>query len=143
MGRPTKFSQAIADKICALLAEGYSLTKISALDGMPALRTVLDWHVQNREGFSAQYTRARQIQAELIADQLFDVSDDETKDVSGELEIPNGVAVQRARLKVDTRKWYLSKMLPKVYGDKLAHTGADGEGPVQFVVTRAGQKEKA
>jgi hypothetical protein len=142
MGRPSKFTQELADKICALLAEGWSLTKICTLDGMPALRTVLDWHVQDREGFSAQYTRARQIQAELIADQLFDVSDDESKDVSGELQMPNGVAVQRARLKVDTRKWYLSKMLPKVYGDKLQHTGSDGEGPVQFVVTRAGSKEK-
>jgi hypothetical protein len=30
---------------------------------------------------------------------------------------------------VDTRKWLLSKALPKVYGDKIAHTGPDG-GPL-------------
>ena len=39
--------------------------------------------------------------------------------------------IARNRLRIDTRKWILSKMLPKVYGDKLIQevTGANG-GPI-------------
>ena len=46
----------------------------------------------------------------------------------------NGEHIQRSRVRIDTRKWLLSKMLPKVYGDKaeVAVTGAD-RGPVQSV----------
>ena len=39
--------------------------------------------------------------------------------------------MQRARLRVDTRKWILSKMLPKVYGDKF-QVGGDGVEPLTF-----------
>jgi len=39
--------------------------------------------------------------------------------------------IQRARLRVDTRKWILSKMLPKVYGDKF-QVGGDGGEPLTF-----------
>lgn len=140
-GRISDYSKELADKICELLAEGNSLRKICAVDGMPAVSTVIGWHIQNREGFSEHYTRARQIGYETLADAILDESDDASNDVTGELEMPNGVAVQRSRLKVDTRKWLLSKCLPKIYGDKLEHSGPDG-GPVQFVVTRAGSKEK-
>jgi hypothetical protein len=46
----------------------------------------------------------------------------------------NGEHIQRSRVRIDTRKWMLSKMLPKVYGDKteVAVTGPHG-GPVQTV----------
>jgi hypothetical protein len=49
--------------------------------------------------------------------------------------MPNSVAVQRARLKVDTRKWLLSKLQPKKYGDKLDMNvaGKDG-GPIQAAI---------
>lgn len=127
MGRPSEFTQDKADMICDLLTHGYSLRKICSAPDMPDRATVLNWGVKN-EAFFNQYTRARQIQAEAMADDIFDVSDDKTDDVSGELQMPNGVAVQRSRLMVDTRKWYLSKVLPKIYGDKVVqeHTGEVG-----------------
>jgi hypothetical protein len=61
------------------------------------------------------------------------IADDPTGDYREEdgKKIPDYENVQRARLRVDTRKWMAGKLLPKVYGDKMLHTGADGEGPVQ------------
>jgi hypothetical protein len=132
-GRPSEFTEEKAATICELLMRGNSLRKICSLDDMPEKATVFNW-LHKFPSFFDQYTRARQVQAEHLADEIFDVSDDDSKDVSGELEMPNGVAVQRSRLMVDTRKWYLSKVLPKIYGDKVLteHTGKDG-GPIQFV----------
>ena len=46
--------------------------------------------------------------------------------------------MQRSRLRVDTRKWLLAKVLPKVYGDKLQHTG-EGGGAVTFVMKLHGE----
>ncbi len=46
----------------------------------------------------------------------------------------NSENIQRSRVRIDTRKWLLSKMLPRIYGDKseVALTGPNG-GPVQSV----------
>lgn len=100
------------------------------------MSTVFKWLRDHKE-FSEQYARAKEAQAEAFADELISLADDSSNDITGELQMPNGVAVQRSRLMVDTRKWVMSKLLAKKYGDKLQHTGGDGEGPVQFVVTRA------
>jgi len=45
-----------------------------------------------------------------------------------EYETVNPEVIGRSRLRVDTRKWYLSKVLPKIYGDKLQteHSGTIG-----------------
>lgn len=89
---------------------------------MPAIGTVLRWVGENDE-FRDHYARAREIQAETLADAIVSIADDVTPDPS---------AVAKARLQVDSRKWVASKLLPKKYGDKITqeHTGADG-GPVQ------------
>lgn len=74
----------------------------------------------------ADYARAREAGYELLADQLLDLAD---------APVEGSDAVQQLRLRVDTRKWMLAKMLPKVFGDKqtLEHTG-EGGGPVQMQV---------
>jgi hypothetical protein len=92
--------------------------------------------------FAEQYARAKEAQVDAMGEELLDIADDVSNDVSGELGMPNGVAVQRAKLRTDTRKWLMGKLQPKKYGDKTQHTGADGVGPVQFTVTRAGSREK-
>jgi hypothetical protein len=71
------------------------------------------------EGFAAQYARARLVGYHTMADDLVEIADNPATDA---------VAVNRDRLKVDTRKWLLSKALPKIYGDKLTAelTGKDG-----------------
>lgn len=136
-----EYSQEIADAICDRIGQGNSLRAICAVEGMPTKSLFLKW-VANNEQLCDQYTRAREAQAEGFADELIEIADDDSGDVSGELQMPNAVAVQRSKLKYEARKWVVSKLLAKKYGDSLKHTGADGEGPVQFVVTRSGSKEK-
>ena len=118
-GRLTEYTPELAQEICERLAAGESLRKICAPDEMPAASTVCLWTLENRDGFAERYTRARQLQAELLADELFEIADDSTADYN------------HTRIRVDTRKWYLSKVLSKVYGDKTVLTGADG-GPIVF-----------
>ena len=136
----TEYSQEIVDAMCELIADGKSLRAICAVEGMPTKSLFLKW-VSNNVTLRDQYALAREAQADTFFDEVLEISDNSSEDVAGELGIPNGVAVQRARLRVDTRKWAMGKMMPKKYGDKQLLTGADGEGPVQFVVTRAGRKE--
>lgn len=129
-GRPTKYTQELAERICQRLAAGTSLRNICKAEDMPSISTVCLWVIQNRrEGeaapFSEQYARARQAQAMQMADEIVDISDESVgHDMSG---------VMAYRLKVDTRKWYLSKVLPKVYGEKLTLAG-DEESPLNISI---------
>lgn len=73
-----------------------------------------------------------------MADEVFDISDDGTNDWTTR-QLPNGTLtpvldtehVARSRLRFDARRWYLSKLAPKRYGDRLTQeiTGPDG-GPI-------------
>jgi hypothetical protein len=138
-GRPTHFTPEIADKICKGIASGISLRKVCDADEMPAPSTVCGWVLDDVNGFSEQYAKARRLQAELLADEIFDISDDSTNDYmlrqskSGEeYETVNPEVIGRSRLRVDSRKWYLARVLPKIYGDKVTQeqVGADG-GPIK------------
>jgi hypothetical protein len=93
---------------------------------MPHEATVRNWALDDREGFSTQYTRARELGYMAMADELLEVADDGKNDwmerqgdEEQKLYVLNGEHVQRSRIRVDTRKWLLSKALPKVYGDKI------------------------
>lgn len=120
-GRPSKYTDAIAEEICRRLADGESLTAICKDDGMPAESRVREWVIDNREGFAAEYARAREVQAEHLFDEILAISDDGRRDYT-EDEDGNPVVdhdhINRAKLRVDARKWYLSKVLPKKYGEK-------------------------
>lgn len=139
-GRPSVYSPEIAAEICSRLADGETLRSVCRDEKMPSESTVRGWALNDHEGFSAQYARAREIGYLAMADDLLEVADNgtndwmERKDDSGNTAyVLNGEHVQRSRLRVDTRKWLLSKALPKLFGDKITqeHTGPEG-GPVQF-----------
>lgn len=134
-GRPSTYTQEVADAICELMSTGRSLRAVCRLDDMPSESTVRSWALDDREGFFAQYTRARALQAHALFDQTLEIADDGTNDtyVDGDgNDVVDHDVLQRSRLRVDTRKWYLSKVLPKVYGDKVAmeHSGPGG-GPIE------------
>ena len=122
-GRPSGFTQAVADAICVELASGVSLRAICRRDDMPCVDTVLKW-VKKFPSFAEQYASAREAQADTIFDEILDIADDP--------KITDSEAVQVAKMRIDARKWMAGKMRPKKYGERLdlAHTGADG-GPVQ------------
>jgi len=130
------FNQDTADSVCIALEDGASLRKAAESVGESA-RTILNWTRSNPE-FLTQYTRAREIGYLQLADAILNISDESDVEVKydGEetrLEL-SATAVARNRLRVDTRKWMLSKMLPKIYGDKLELSG-DQNNPIK-VVTR-------
>ena len=132
------YTPELAEAVCHRIAEGESLRELCADDDMPCVSTVSLWIVQDREGFSAQYARARQAQALQWAEDVLRIADNESKDwfvdEDGNLIIERE-QVQRSRLRVDSRKWLLSKVLPKVYGDKVTLAG-DNEAPLEVIVTR-------
>lgn len=106
MGRPTDFTSELANAICERLAEGESLRSICQPDDMPAESTVRAWAKDDRDGFYAQYTRARDLGLDCMADRVLADADTATDASLG-------------RLKMDARRWYLSKMAPKRYGEKV------------------------
>ncbi|SPA44613.1 terminase small subunit protein [Cupriavidus taiwanensis] len=136
MARPSEFSQEVADAICERIAEGESLRAICAGDDMPNKATVFRWLAADR-AFSDQYARARECQADALADEIVYIADTPQmgqKSVSKAtgVEITEGDMIEHRRLQVDARKWMAGKLAPKKYGDKIQQqlTGADG-GPIQ------------
>lgn len=116
MGRPTAYTPELGEAICALLAEGNTLNAICSRDDIPvAESTVRSWAINAEHPFSANYARAREVGYHKMADDIIDIADASETD-------PGQVA--RDRLRVETRKWKLSKALPKIYGDKLELNGA-------------------
>jgi len=141
-GRPTKYNDKVAAKICEGIIAGMTLRQVCAQDDLPSKSTVFKWLSENKE-FSDQYARAREIQSEHLADEILEICDDgsndwmrrENKDGSEYWQF-NGEHVQRSRLRVDSRKWLMSKLAPKRYGEKqqLEHSGPDG-GPIHTNAT--------
>ena len=129
-----------ASAILAEIAAGMSLRVACAQPGMPTTTAFMRWLAEeNEEGerLREQYARARARQAEAIAEELLEIADEKCvtvqHDEAGQVEVKfDSALVQDKRLRVDTRKWLLSKLAPKKYGDKTTteHTGADG-GPIQ------------
>ncbi len=128
-----RYSPEIADQICYRLAEGESLRAICTSPGMPDQNTVRGWMLDDVGGFAAKHARARELQAFLWADEIVEIVDDATNDWmdrqrgNGTIErVFNREHYERSRLRADTRKWMVAKLLPKVYGDKIdiSHAGS-------------------
>lgn len=140
MGRPSAFTQDIADAICAGLSDARSLRSICLADDMPHQATVCRW-LGEKERFREQYARAREAQADAIFDEMLDIADDGSNDwmqrerEDGSIdEVLNHEHVQRSKLRIDARKWMAGKLAPKKYGDKLQLAG-DGGGPIAIAIT--------
>lgn len=103
-GRPSIWSQELADQICERISNGETLRAVCR-DIKIAPSTVIEWTWKNKEFFE-QYTRARQKQADAYADMILD-------------EAFNSIDPQIGRLRVDALKWVASKLAPKRYGDKV------------------------
>lgn len=133
-GRPSGYSQELADRICSELADGKSLRTVCKTEGMPSTQTVFRW-LRTHEGFCDQYARAKDEAADALVDEMLDIADVATNDwmeVHDKDNVGyrlNGEAINRSRLRVDTRKWIASKLKPKKYGEKVQTelTGADGK----------------
>lgn len=165
-GRPSDYSEEIADRICEEIASGESLVDICKAEDMPHRATVFRWLAkEEHKVFRDMYALAREAQAECLADELISIADDGSNDwmqknhgenVSWAV---NGEHINRSRLRVDTRKWIAAKLKPRKYGDSIHQkiSAPDG-GPVEtknvdnsahnlalkmFGLVKEGQKEAA
>lgn len=140
------FSPEIANAICARLEAGESLRTICASDGMPHRATVHRW-LDEHESFRDQYARARDKGLDVLADEILEIANTPhegtvvTSKEWGE-EIKTGDMLEHRKLQVDARKWYLSKLAPKRYGDRL-HTEHSGEVSVTGLAGRMRNRRPA
>ena len=128
-----KYDKAVVFEIvCNRLAAGESLREICRTEGMPTPQLIHRWVLDDAD-IAARYERARMQQCAYWADELVDIADNSVNDfvkraaADGSVEvIADREHINRSRLRVDTRKWLLSKLSPKQYGERqtLEHTGA-------------------
>ena len=163
---PIKLTKSIANKICLRLSEGESLRSICDDSRLPARSAVMNWLTSDDcVWFKDQYVRAREEGLELMASDILVIADGDQytkqlKDLRKEfddcddadkldlIKMKMNIAAasqkelaNRDKLRVDSRKWLLSKMLPKKYGDKIdVNHGGQSDNPVQSQVTFVGVK---
>lgn len=134
--RPTKYTPELGDLVCSKIAtSNRGLSTICADEGMPTRQTVHDWVKENKE-FADKYARAREDQADFLAEEILEIADHSDKDTVFVYD-KNGKRVptedkewtNRSKLRVDARKWVASKLKPKKYGDKVELSG-DKDNPI-------------
>jgi hypothetical protein len=143
MGRPSTFTQEIADEICERLSKGEPLAAICRDEAMPGLTTVYDWQ-KAHEAFSERFAGARvagfdQIAMDtLIADtpQMGEIVVEKPIMVDGKpldgvttKEVRQEDMLGHRKLQVETRLKLLAKWDPKRYGDRTL-VGSDPENPL-------------
>lgn len=137
MARPVewtdKLKEAAITEIIERISEGESVRSIfrDEKESLPSRTEFYNWLSENTL-FVDQYTRACDVRSDLIFDEMFEIADDGSNDFMKkqiaediEIEVLNTEHIQRSRLRIETRKWALSKMNPKKYGDRIAteHSG--------------------
>lgn len=121
----------IFKNICFRIAEGESVRDILKNNDMPSRETFYKWLIDDKN-LSDQYARACEIRAEGVFEEILDIADDGTNDymtiTKGDMEynVEDREVTSRSKLRVQARQWWLSKVHPKKYGDKLDVT-TDGQ----------------
>lgn len=121
-GRPSKYSEDVADTICALISEGKSLRSICEREDMPCRLTVFRW-LREHQGFCDQYAHARDAAADWHAEAIIEIADTAVDKEDAPAK----------KLRVDARMWVAAKLKPRVYGTNTRQelTGANG-GPIEM-----------
>lgn len=128
-GRPSIYSQELAETICKRLAQGESMRSICFDDDMPSQATIYNWLADEKMcSFLEMYTRAREVQAECLAEEIISIADDGANDTYIDDEGQRKTDydnIARSKLRVEARKWVAAKLLPRKYGDRVQvdHTG--------------------
>lgn len=140
MGRPSEYSEVVAADICGRLAAGDPLVRICRDEDKPHVSTVYRWLIAN-ETFRDMYARAREDQADTLADEIVAIADEPmvgkktTTKANGDTEVVEGDMIEHRRLRVDARKWTAAKLKPRKYGEKLELAG-DKDRPLSVQIVR-------
>lgn len=135
--RVTK-SEELLEQIFERVAKGESLNRICSEPGMPARKTFYEW-VAEDETVLRRYEFAMIMRADTYAEETIEIADDnrfDTRIDDNGREVTDHEAINRARLRVDARKWYAGKLAPKKYGDKVLNTvEGDPDKPILQKIT--------
>jgi hypothetical protein len=114
------YTPALADTICKRISEGESLRAICRGPGMPSEGTVRGWAREDRDGFGSRYRLARELQLDHWADVIIDIADEGDRDP------------RDRQVRIEARKWVMSKLAPRRYGDRLLVAG-EAENPLRVL----------
>jgi hypothetical protein len=139
------FAQPDLDGLCDWIVEGNSVRSYDWKAAKKSHKQFYKWlALFASDEQKEQYACAMESRADAIAEECLEIADNATDDVifltsedgdgvGGRAAIKHS-AIQRARLQIDTRKWFAGKLQPKKYGDKV-QLGGDAENPVKIDTT--------
>lgn len=138
-------AQAIETILGRIATSRDSILTICEAEDLPDAATFFAWK-RNEPNLDREYARAKEDQADFIAEEMMDIADDGRNDwmekraedgsVTG-YQL-NGEHVQRSKLRIETMKWTAGKLRPKRYGD-FARTELSGPngGPIELGLAEA------
>lgn len=146
-GAVSIFTLALFSSICDRISHGESLRAVCRDPAMPSKSTVLRW-LREKPELRDQYVLARDDLMEYWASDILEIADDGSLDTipglnkyGDEVMVPNHANVQRDRLRIDSRKWLLSRLNAKVYGDRVG-LEVSGEVAVKVDIGSLSAREK-
>ena len=129
---PKDYTDEIADEICLRVSDGYSLNQVGKMDDMPSAAAIYSW-MDKYPSFKEKYARAREIRSDKLGNEMIEIADSDDDPA-------------KVRNRLDARKFVVSRMSPKSWGDRLGvdveHSGSVAL-PIQMVVCLAGSPDAA
>lgn len=122
--QPTRYKPEIVQKMCDRIATGGLITQLCELKEFPTYTTFRRWKEAQPE-IGENIARARAEQMDFYADEI--------TQLNAQMNAKNW---QFTNAKIRNIQWMMGKLKAVLYGDRLAHTGADG-GPVGLTVITA------
>jgi hypothetical protein len=141
MAYSTKEIDNIFNYVCDEIEKGRALRNVLKDEKMPSTSTFYQWLDNNTEK-AKQYARATEVRADIIFDDILSIADENSNDTyinDNGIEVVNSDVIQRSRLRIDARKWVLSKLNPKKFGDKI-QTEHSGEVTTNVISLGSGIK---
>jgi hypothetical protein len=117
--------EQVAELVLQGMRNGLSGFKACQAAGVPQ-STFAGW-VNEDAQLAERYAHAREDLIERMASEVLELSDSDVPELADGRK--DWAAVQKHKLQVDTRKWLLSKLAPKKFGDKMTLAG-DAENPL-------------
>jgi terminase small subunit-like protein len=114
------YTPALADAIYKRISEGESLRAICRDSGILSEGTARGWAREDRDGFGSRYRLARELQLDHWADVIIDIADEADRDP------------RDRQVRIKARKWIMSKLAPRRYGDPLLLAGGP-ENPIRVL----------
>lgn len=142
-GRPSKFTQELADKICETIATSSKGLRAICAENKIDVSSLMKWLKENKE-FSEQYARAKELQADYLVEEIIEIVDDGSNDFmtitkgNESYNVEDREVTSRSKIRYDARKWIASKLAPKKYGDKTQteHSGVVGVQQITGMIVK-------